>query len=73
MPLDKWTLYKDKAGEWRWRRQSPNGEIVAASSEGYKNYADMLDNAIICGYPDLAGPEEDHTDHDEGPHNEFRP
>ncbi len=30
---------------WRWRRQAPNGEIVAASTEGYVNYADAVENA----------------------------
>ncbi len=27
--------YQDEAGEWRWRIQAGNGEIIAASSEGY--------------------------------------
>lgn len=29
-------LYKDAAGEWRWRALSGNGRIVAESGEGYK-------------------------------------
>lgn len=28
-------LYRDKAGEFRWRRKAGNGEIVADSGEGY--------------------------------------
>ena len=28
-------IYKDKAGEWRWRLRSRNNEIVAVSSESY--------------------------------------
>ena len=43
--MDKWEFYKDKAGEWRWRRTAPNGEIVGASSEGYHNRSDCVDNA----------------------------
>ena len=29
-------IYKDKRGEFRWRRSAGNGEIVGASSESYK-------------------------------------
>ena len=31
-------VYKDKAGEFRWRLKSPNNEIIA-SGEGYKDKA----------------------------------
>lgn len=36
-------LYKDKAGEWRWCMIATNGNIVADSSEGYKNKLDCLE------------------------------
>lgn len=36
----KFELYKDAAGEHRWRFLAPNGEITSVSSEGYKNRAD---------------------------------
>jgi uncharacterized protein YegP (UPF0339 family) len=42
---DKWEFYKDDRGEWRWRRKAPNGRIVGASSEGYKNKKDCIENA----------------------------
>lgn len=29
-------IYKDKKGEWRWRITASNGDIVGASTEGYK-------------------------------------
>lgn len=35
---DKVHLYKDNAGEWRWRRKSENGQVVADSGEGYTNW-----------------------------------
>jgi len=35
-------LYKDKAGEHRWRLRHSNGQILAASSEGYSSKADAL-------------------------------
>ena len=47
---DKWEFYKDKAGEWRWRRTAPNGTIVGASSEGYRNKADCEANAARHGW-----------------------
>ncbi len=40
----KLTYFKDKAGKWRWRLRAANGEIVASSSEGFSNKADMLVN-----------------------------
>ena len=42
---DRWKIYKDKAGEWRWRRFSKNGNNVGASSEGYHNKSDCIANA----------------------------
>ena len=50
MREDKWEFYKDKADEWRWRRTAPNGEIVGASTEGYHNLEDCLENAGRSGY-----------------------
>ncbi len=35
-------LYKDKAGEHRWRLKHSNGNILAASSEGYSSKAAAL-------------------------------
>ena len=50
MREDKWEFYKDKADEWRWRRTAPNGEVVGASTEGYHNLEDCLENAKRSGY-----------------------
>lgn len=50
MNADVWTFYKDAAGEWRWKRCAPNGEEVAASTEGYKNKRDCKANAVRCGW-----------------------
>ena len=33
-------FYKDNAGEFRWRLQAENNEIIADSAEGYVNKAD---------------------------------
>jgi uncharacterized protein YegP (UPF0339 family) len=36
----KFEMYKDDAGEYRWRLKSSNGQTIAASGEGYKNRGD---------------------------------
>lgn len=36
----RFELYKDAAGQWRWRLKSANGNIIATSSEGYVGKAD---------------------------------
>lgn len=36
----KATIYKDRAGEWRWRLRADNGEPIADSAEGYKQEHD---------------------------------
>ena len=50
MASDTWEIYKSTNGEWRWKRKAPNGQIVAASTEGYKNRADCVANAKRSGY-----------------------
>lgn len=50
MSDDTWEIYQDRAGEWRWRRTAPNGEIVGASTEGYKNRSGCVENAKRNGY-----------------------
>ena len=47
---DLWEFYKDKKGEWRWKRTAINGRIVGAATEGYKNRLDCVSNAIRNGY-----------------------
>lgn len=32
---DTWETYKDKRGEFRWRRKSADGKIVGSACEGY--------------------------------------
>lgn len=38
----KFLVYKDAAKEWRWKFKASNGQIMADSSEGYKNKQDCL-------------------------------
>lgn len=37
--MDKVTVYQDAAGEFRWRRQSENGQVVSGSGEGYESHS----------------------------------
>lgn len=48
--VDKWEFYKDPKGDWRWRRTASNGNIVAASTQGYVNKSDCVANAQRSGY-----------------------
>jgi len=46
---DKWEFYKDAENQWRWRRTTPNGNIIGASTQGYMNKTDceLDDNLLI--------------------------
>jgi uncharacterized protein YegP (UPF0339 family) len=35
-------LYKDTRQEWRWTLAADNSEVLAVSSEGYKNRTDCV-------------------------------
>ena len=41
----KFEIYLDKALEYRWRVTAKNGEIIGASSEGFKRRIDCETNA----------------------------
>ncbi|MDB2439039.1 DUF1508 domain-containing protein [Hellea sp.] len=54
---DKWEFYRDKIGEYRWRRKS-TGLIVGASCQGYKQESDCEANAErhgMLGNPNAIG------------------
>lgn len=38
--LAKFQIFKDQAGEYRWRLRADNNEIIADSGEGYVNKSD---------------------------------
>lgn len=48
---DDWKIYKDADGKWRWTCTAANGKIVGASTEGYANRGNCVDNAKRFGYP----------------------
>lgn len=45
--MAKFELYKDTAGEYRWRFVSSNGRIIAVASEGYKAKNDCVNGMEI--------------------------
>lgn len=48
--MDKWEFYQDPAGKWRWRRTASNGRVTGASTQGYANRVDCVENARKSGY-----------------------
>lgn len=46
-------VYKDKAGEYRWRLQANNNEVIADSNEGYKSKDSALHGIDVV--KDIAG------------------
>ncbi len=58
---DKWEIYQDIRGHWRWRRTAPNGRIVGASTEGYVNKSDCEENAKRLRVACIIRPRISHT------------
>ncbi len=42
---DRFEIYQDKNGEWRWRRKAVSGRIVAASAISYEAKQQAVENA----------------------------
>lgn len=42
-------VYLDTSKEWRWKVTHANGNVIGASSEGYKNKSDCLNNLKSLG------------------------
>ena len=40
----KFRVYKDRAGEYRWRLLAANGQVIATPGEGYTTKAACLAN-----------------------------
>jgi uncharacterized protein YegP (UPF0339 family) len=38
----RFKIYRDRAGEYRWRLRAGNGTIVATSGEGYRTSVEAL-------------------------------
>ena len=47
MTAPRFTVYRDAAGEWRWRLVATNGRTIADSGEGYVNRQDCIDAIVV--------------------------
>jgi len=43
----KLEYYRDKKGFYRWRIKAGNGEIIGASTQGYKSKESAQDNIVF--------------------------
>lgn len=43
-----YTIFKDQAGEYRWRLRAKNRITIAVSGEGYKNKKDCSDSIDLA-------------------------
>lgn len=50
--MDRPFVFRDKAGEWRWRVVAPNERVIAASSEAFATKESARRNLIRCGFLD---------------------
>ena len=46
---DRWEFYKDKLGQWQWRKFVTN-KVVAVSSDGFYSRQACMNNARTRGY-----------------------
>ena len=47
---DSWGFYKDKDGDWNWRRITFKGKLVAASQRSYTCKDECVADARANGY-----------------------
>ena len=50
-PSDRWQFYKDKIGQWQWRKIEAN-KVVAVSADGFNSRPACIKNARTRGYVD---------------------
>lgn len=47
LPMHMVDLYRDQAGEWRWRYTAGNGRILGVSPDGYRDRVDAVESLRI--------------------------
>lgn len=52
----QFVIYKDTAGQWRWRLFAANNRIVADSAEGYNNKQDCINGINLVKSTNAATP-----------------
>lgn len=58
-------VYRDRAGDVRWKRQRANGRVISDSGEGYKHRRDALDGLHLANRDPENYRLVDHTDTEE--------
>lgn len=48
--MDKWIIYQQDNGDWRWTLKSADGDILDASSETFRSRVDAVEDARHKGY-----------------------
>ena len=46
MTTDRIEIYRDLAGEFRWRRRASNGQVVSGPGEGYTRKRNAIKSAV---------------------------
>ena len=46
---DRWQFYKDRLGQWQWRRFQAN-KVVSVSSDGFRSRQACVKDAMLRGY-----------------------
>ena len=49
--MEKWRIYQDAHGKWRWWRMDEHDNIVQACEEGFDSREACENDAVIYGYP----------------------
>lgn len=48
--MNKWRIYQDAHGQWRWWKLDSEENIIQASELGFTSREDCENDAIIYGY-----------------------
>jgi uncharacterized protein YegP (UPF0339 family) len=67
----RFEMYRDAAGEYRWRLRHDNGNVIAESGEGYKRMVDCRHGIMIITSLPATTPIKDMTNQyaESGPEN----
>lgn len=52
----RFVVYRDNAGQWRWRLLVANNKVIADSGEGYVNKSDCLHGIALVRSANAATP-----------------
>ena len=47
---DRWQIYKDGAGKWRWRRPGASGTLRGCPPRGFESQAECQEDARLFGW-----------------------